>query len=90
MSLSVTKRVWIFSVQSRHTFDWLASQKAAGEPTPSPLSFPDKDVVPPSPPRLTTSTVACLESDTEELCNNVDLYIQMITKIMKIKIKRRM
>ena len=56
MSLSVTKRVWIFSEQSRPTFNGFITHKAAGEPTPSSSKVPDDDLVPPTPPRPTTST----------------------------------
>ena len=89
MSLSVTKRVWIFSEQSHQTFDWLSSHKAAETPC-RPAEEEEEDVLPPTPPPPGCSTSAALESDTEEIQvrTNVDLYIKMITKVMKINIKR--
>ena len=81
MSLSVTKRVWIFSEQSRQTYDWLASQKAASTPCrPAEEEEDMEDILPPTPPPPgLPSTSAALDSENEELQvrTNVDLYNKM-------------
>jgi len=79
MSLSVTKRVWIFSEQSRQTYDWLASQKAASTPCRPAEEEEDTPLPPTPPPPGLPSTSAALDSDNEELQvrTNFDLYNKM-------------
>ena len=79
MSLSVTKRVWIFSEQSRQTFDWLASQKATSMPCRPAEEKEDTPLPPTPPPQGLPSTSAALDSDNEELQvrTNFDLYNKM-------------
>jgi len=61
MSLSVTKRVWIFSEQSRQTYDWLASQKAAS--TPCRPAEEEEDMLPPTPPPPGLPSTSAEEED---------------------------